>query len=135
MPIISYSNNDKENKKLQNTIANTVIGLLSKSINKKTKSKTFTDLETARHYQVKYGDDITEIKQYQEDKIETFNPLDSGIDNVMSSTTSNRKFTDNKLFILTQSVSADLHNGFLFIAELVLQHHNLFIWHSIEKLT
>jgi hypothetical protein len=33
------SNNEKENKKLQKTIANTVIGLLSKSINKNTKVK------------------------------------------------------------------------------------------------
>jgi hypothetical protein len=53
----------------------------------------------------------------------------------MLSTSFNRKFTDKKLFILTQSVSADLHNGFLFIAELVLQQHNFFMWHSIEKLT
>jgi hypothetical protein len=39
------------------------------------------------------------------------------------------------IYILTQSVSADLHNGFLFIAELVLQQHNFFMWRSIEKLT
>jgi hypothetical protein len=36
-----------------------------------------TDLATARHYQAKYGGDITEIKQYQEDKIKTLNPIGS----------------------------------------------------------
>ena len=60
--------------------------MLSKSVNKSSKSKIFDDLETARHYQMKYGGDVTEITQFQEDRIETFNPLDGGIDNVEVST-------------------------------------------------
>ena len=43
------SEDPNENKQLQKTTANTVIGLLEKTVNKNTKSKVFTDLSTARY--------------------------------------------------------------------------------------
>ena len=70
------SENEHENKQLHKTVANTVIGLLEKSINKKSRSKIFTDLATAKHYQTKYGGDITEIAQEEEIKKHMKSPLD-----------------------------------------------------------
>ena len=55
--------------------------MLGKSINQHTKSKIFTDLATAKHYQAKYGGDVTEMKQYQDTTAQTINQLDHGIDN------------------------------------------------------
>ena len=117
--------------KYKKTIANTVIGLLGKSINKNTKSKIFTDLATAKHYQAKYGGDITEMKQYQDTTTQTINPLDHGIDNITLSTLYDHIPTGEKIYILTQTVSADLHNGFLYIAELLLKHHSFLMYRSI----
>ena len=93
---------------------NTVIGLLEKSINKSSKSKIFTDLATARHYQAKYGGEITEIKQYEEMKRISKNPLDYNVDDTATVQIESVP-TGEKIYILTQSVSADLHNGFIFI--------------------
>ena len=118
------SHNQHENKQLQETIANTAIGLLGKSINKSTKSKIFTDLATAEHYQAKYGGDIPGMKQYQDTATQTIHALDSGIDNITRSTLQDQIPTGEEIYILTQSLSADLHNGFLYIAELLLQHHS-----------
>ena len=42
--------------------------------------------------------------------------------------------TGKSLYILTQSVSADLHNGFIYIKELLLQHHAFYMYRSIETL-
>ena len=106
------------------TIANTVIGLLGKSINKNTKSKIFTDLATATHYQAKYGGDITEMKQYQDTTTQFINPLEHGIDIITRPTVYDRIPTGEKRYILTQTVPADWHSGFIYIAELLVQHHD-----------
>ena len=71
------SDDENENKHLQKTTANTVLGLLEKSINRASKSKIFTDLATAKHYQTKYGGEITEIKQFEEIKKYIQSPLDN----------------------------------------------------------
>ena len=119
---------------LQKTTANTVIGLLEKSINKSSKSKIFTDLATAKHYQAKYGGEITEIKQYEEMKTISKNPLDYNVDDTATVQIESVP-TGEKIYILTQSVSADLHNGFIFIKELLFQHHGFLMYRSIETLT
>jgi hypothetical protein len=128
------SGDPNENKQLQKTVANTVIGLLEKTINKNTKSKIFTDLSTARYYQVKYGGDITEIKQFEQFKTQSVSPLDYLVNDVPVSTMLEHQPTGKSLHILTQSVSADLHNGFIYIKELLLQHHAFYMYRSIETL-
>jgi hypothetical protein len=122
-----------KNKQLQKTTANTVLGLLEKSINRATKSKIFTDLATAKHYQAKYGGEITEIKQFDEIKQYIQSPLDHNTNSGVS-LHFEPKFTGEKLYILTQSVSASLHNGFIYIKELLLEHHNFAMYRAIAKL-
>ena len=55
--------------------------------------------------------------------------MDHGIDNITLSTLYDHIPTGEK------TVSADLHNGFLYIAELLLQHHSFLMYRSIETLT
>jgi hypothetical protein len=42
--------------------------------------------------------------------------------------------TGDEIYILTQSVSADLHNGFIYIKELLLQHHAFNMYRAIDSL-
>jgi hypothetical protein len=127
------SDDENENKQLQKTVANTIIGLLEKSINRATKSKIFTDLATAKHYQIQFGGEITEIKQYEEIKKYIQSPLDYNT-NSGESVHFEADFTGEKLYILTQSVSATLHNGFHYVKDLVLEHHNFAMYRAISKL-
>ena len=106
--------------------------MLGKSLNKNTKSKIFTDLATAKQYQAKFGGVIAEMKQYQDTTTQTINPLDHGIDNITLSTLYDHIPTGEKVYIPTQTVSADLHNGFLCIADFSLQQHSFYIYRSIE---
>jgi hypothetical protein len=92
------SEDPNENKQLQKTTANTVIGLLEKTINKNTKSKVFTDLSTARYYQVKYGGDITDIKQCEQFQSQSESPLDYLVDDVPISTNFEHQPTGKSLF-------------------------------------
>ena len=60
--------------------------------------------------------------------------MDHAIDNITLSTLYDHIPTGEKIYILTRTVSADLHNGFLYTAELLLQHHSFLMYRSIETL-
>ena len=75
------------------------------------------------------------MKQYQDTTTQTINPLDHGIDNITLSTLCDHIPTSEQIYIRTQTVSTDLHNGSLYIAELLLKHHSCLMYRSIETLT
>ena len=62
----SISDDPEEDNVLNNTIANCNYGMLEKQINRTQKSKIFDTYEDAKLFQLKYGGNITFIKQYEE---------------------------------------------------------------------
>ena len=60
------SDDNEEDQTLKKTIANCSYGMLEKQVNKKVKSKIFDTYEDAKFFQLKYGGDITFIKQYEQ---------------------------------------------------------------------
>ena len=61
----TISDDSGEDQTSKKTIANCSYGMLEKQINKKVKSKIFDSYEDAKYFQLKYGGDITFIKQYE----------------------------------------------------------------------
>ena len=74
----------------------------------------FPDLSTTRYYQVKYGGDITETKQFEGFKSQSVSPLAYLVDDVPISTNFEHQPTGKSLYILTHSVSADLQWIYLY---------------------
>ena len=66
---------------LKNTIANCNYGMLQKQTNRTQKSKIFDAYEDAEFVHIKYGGNITFIKQYEErSEWRTESPFDQGIE-------------------------------------------------------
>ena len=75
------SDDPEEDAVLKNTIANCNYGMLEKQINRTQKSNIFDTYEDAKFFQLKYGGDITFIKQYEERcGWKTESPLGQGIE-------------------------------------------------------
>ena len=75
------SDDPEEDAVLKNTIANCNYAMLEKQINRTQKSKIFDTYEDAKFFQLKYGGDITFIKQYEERSgWRTESVLDQGVD-------------------------------------------------------
>jgi hypothetical protein len=119
--IIEDDEMDKYCKKL---VANVNCGLLEKSTNKAQKSKLFNTLGEARYHQAIYGGRISILKKFHEQTVEEVHPLDFGLDDVQAISSTDWIEDETKYFILTVSDSANLKNGFRYIKELLLQHHN-----------
>ena len=62
----TISDDSEEDQTLKKTIANCSYGSLEKQINKKVKSNIFDSYEDAEYVQLKYGGDVTFIKQYEQ---------------------------------------------------------------------
>lgn len=117
------SDDNEEDQSLKKTIANCSYGMLEKQINKKVKSKIFDTYEDAKFFQLKYGGEITFIKQYEQKS--TISPLDVDVKDADS--TVEMVPTGKCLFILNLSAECSLSNGFRYIKELLLQHHNFYL--------
>jgi len=113
------SDDPEEDAKLKKTIANCNFGMLEKQINKTVKSKIFDSYEDAKWFQVKYGGSIRIIKQYEERTVK------GKEDDVEFST--EVVPTENALYILNISAESTLTNGFRYIKELLMQHHNFYL--------
>ena len=91
-------------------IANINFGIPEKGHNIKSKSMTFNKMEDAVYYKEKYGGKINvlidEEKRWDEE-------TESYVSKVVAS-----------YFVLTVSDEKCLTNGFRFLKELLLQHHN-----------
>ena len=100
------SDNYLEDIKAKKTIANVNFGLLEKSTNTSTKSFAFDNLREALYHQSTVGGKINKVSGFYEDDDEV------------------EQETERKHYCLTVSDRANLRNGYIYIKELLLQHHN-----------
>ena len=100
-------------------IANINFGLLEKGHNIKSKSMTFNKKEDAVYYREKYGGKINVL-------IDEENTWDEETESYVG------KVVDS-YYVLTVSDEKRLTNGFRFLKELLLQHHN-FKMNSVYKM-
>ena len=130
------SDDTEEDSVLKKTIANCNYGMLEKQINRTQKSNIFDTYEDAKFFQLKYGGDITFIKQYEErSEWRTESPLDEGVEGAPMIYTNEMVPTGRSLFILNLYAEASLTNGFRYIKELLMQRHNFYLNRSYELLT
>jgi len=109
--------------------------MLEKRINKNQKSKIFDTYEDAKFYQCTYGGDINFIKQYESATwTAPTNPLDKGLDNTDWWDPDDNTIYKNELietghvlYVLNISAECNLNNGFRYIKELIMQHHNFYL--------
>ena len=129
------SNDREQDEVLKKTIANCSFGMLEKQVNKKVKSKIFDSYEDAKFFQVKYGGEITFIKQYEQKAMwKDTSPLDIDVEDAEFGLKMEMIPTGNCLYILNLSAECSLNNGFRYIKELLMQHHNFYLNRSRKLL-
>ena len=122
-----------EDKFIKKTVANVNFGLLEKGTNRNQKSFIFTTPEEAVYYKELYGGSISVLRKLETTKYETENPLDKGLDS--GTIHFKEEEVEKKYYILTVKAEATLENGFRYIKELLLQHHNFKMYEAYSKLT
>ena len=133
----SISEHHEEDVILKKTILNTNFGMLEKQVNRNQRSKLFDSYEEALFFQKKYGGTITFIQQYEDVKGEhEVSQLDKDVDEAEPTEPKGCRPTGTKrLYILNLSAQAELSNGFRYIKELLMQHHNFYLnkcWRLLE---
>ena len=127
----------EEDHILKKTIANCSYGMLEKQVNKKVKSKIFDTYEDAKFFQIKYGGDITFIKQYEQTTTyREVSALDKDVEDAEMSWQLQLVPTGKCLFVLNLSAECSLNNGFRYIKELLLQHNNFYMnkcWKLLQE--
>ena len=119
------SDDGEEDQTLRKTIANCNYSTLEKQVNKKVKSKICDTYEDAKFFQLKYGGDITFIKQYAQTTIyKEKSSLDKDVDDAEMTWQLQMVPIGKCLFALSISAECSLNNGFRYIRELLLQHRN-----------
>ena len=96
-------------------IQNVNFGLLEKSTNTVSRSYAFDSLREALYYQQQVGGKISKVSSFYDEEV------DNGNDDVGEYI---EKESDKKYYCLTVSDRATLRNGYIYIKELLLQHHN-----------
>jgi len=132
---------------IKKLIGNVNFGLLEKSYNKSVCSHIYDSLEEATTNQSKYGGVIHTLQQYTEEECNEYLGPDwmREIDNHLT----DEQFEEQKqmnisefkyiekgktLYVLNLTAKQMLVNGFRYIKELLMQHHNFFINESYNKL-
>ena len=119
------SDKPAEDIRIKKLIANVNFGLLEKNTNKAHKGYAFDTLKEALYYQNKIGGKINRISGMYVDEIELPNGETDFVEKDM----------DRKYYCLTVTDKATLRNGFIYIKELLLQHHNFKMHTDYTKLT
>ena len=101
--------------KIKKLIANVNFGLLEKSTNTVSRSYAFDSLREALYYQQQVGGKINKVSSFYDEEV------DNGNDDVGEYI---EKESDKTYYCLTVSDRATLRNGYIYIKELLLQHHN-----------
>jgi hypothetical protein len=131
------SDDNEEDQVLKKTIANCSYGMLEKLVNKKVKSKIFDTYENAKFFQIKYGGDITFIKQYEQTTTYgEVSALDKDVDDAEFRWQLQMVPTGKCLFVLNLSAERSLNHGFRYINELLLQHNNFYMnkcWKLLQE--
>lgn len=130
-------------KSLKKLIMNVVIGTMSKSKSELRKSYLFNSIEEAKSVQETSGGTINSISEY---KIKYYRDSENGIVyNNKDEIVIEDVFKDDQysyqiynegqtLYILTISDKAELNNGYRYIAELIIQKHNYYMYDCFKKL-
>ena len=87
-----------------------------------------------RYHQETYGGKVSILKKCQEEVVEQQYDLDFGLD-IEPNTNSKWIEDEQKYYILNVSDCATLKNGFRYIKELLLQHHNFKMYRDYQTLT
>ena len=95
----------------------------------------FDSYSQCKYYQSRYGGVINYLKRYKEVKTTEKSPLDMDLDEEEPSERTEYVETGEILYILNLSASTGMTNGFRYIKELLLQHHNYFMQEALDKLT
>ena len=128
--------NPDEDKIVKKMIANVNFGIMEKGVCRNQKSFIFSTYTQAKFYQQQYGGTINYIKEYEERTESRIDPLDKdiAIEDPGDLIHTDLVETGSIMWILNISASACMNNGFRFVKELLLQHHNFFMYESHEKL-
>ena len=109
---------------------------MEKQTNKAQKSKLFDSFEEAKFWTEKFGGTINFINQYEEHKTDTgIDSIDKDVDDDHQAMHNLKQVaTGNTLYIMSIQAEASMTNGFTFIKELLLQHHNFYLKRSYDLL-
>ena len=108
------SDKPAEDIRIKKLIANVNFGLLEKNTNKAHKSYAFNNLSKALYYQNKIGGKNNRMVGMYVDEIELPNGETDFVEKEM----------DKNNYCLTLTDTATLRNGYVYIKELLFQHHN-----------
>ena len=121
--------------RLLNNKLQILIGLLEKGNNKKVESFLFNTEEEAEYYRSSFGGNLHLLQHLVEEHTLEEDPLNYGLDMDKSYITKTTfKKEGSPYYVLNVSKQTTLQNGFRYIKELVLQHHNYKIYYDIEFL-
>ena len=116
------SDDDDEDKQIKKLIANVNYGLLEKGGSTDQKSIPFKDLKEAVDYQTEYGGRLYKLEEEIDEANESGRCTTHSSDRTPS-------------YILNLKDKAELKNGFRWIKELLLQHHNFKMYKDYCALT
>ena len=116
------SHDEDEDKQIKKLIANVNYGLLEKGGSTDQKSIPFKDLKEAMDYQTEYGGRLCKIEEEIDEADETGQCKTYASDRT-------------PCYILNLRDKAELKNGFRWIKELLLQHHNFKMYNDYCSLT
>ena len=131
----TISDNKHEDTFIKKLIANVNIGLLEKCFNKVSRGYLFQDKAECQHYQAILGGTMHVIQKIEE-RVEVkpffdhgldygIEPLDPPSDDEAEELTSHLFVTVGApLYVLVRKAQQQLKNGFRYIKELLMQHHN-----------
>ena len=125
----TISEDEAEDTKIKKLIANVNYGLLEKGGNTDVKSIPFKKLNEAMDYQAQYGGKLHKIEEETYEQIEEINDDDKWC-------VASRPCKGNRepFYILNIRDKAELKNGFRYIKELLLQHHNFKMYQDYNML-
>ena len=135
---------DEEKDKLKKKmIACINIGLLEKQTNKAKKSIVFSKMVDAFYYQEKYGGDISiitetkwdgEVNDNDDDCLLEFDDKGNAIEPESDEKECAKIVDECKHYVLNISDTKTLMNGYKYVKELILQHHNFDMNEAYETL-
>ena len=89
-------------------------------------------MEEVRYHQATYGGRVSVLKRFHEEVVEEIDRLDAGLDIVTEQC--DWVEDEKKYYILNVSDRTNLTNGFRYIKELLLQHHNFKMYNDYKSL-
>ena len=123
------SDDSDEDKSIKKLIANVSFGLLEKGTNRSQRSFVFDDVSEAVRLQADVGGKLNMISRQTAKWVEDYD--ENGVWCRDREVVSN---DESLYYVLNVSDTSELRNGFRYIKELLLQHHNYKMQHDYQKL-